>query len=72
MENGQYVPPGQRVSISATQSFDFDDDIVLYEWSIDGDVISDRESMNATFPPGPVRIDLLVRDSRGAAPQPHR
>ena len=66
MENGQYVPPGQQASISATQSFDFDDDIVLYEWSIDGDVVSDRESLNATFPPGPVRIDLLVRDSRGA------
>ena len=67
MQNGQYLPPGQEAILSATQSFDYDDDIVLYEWRIDGgQVVSDSTNLNISFQPGPVRVDLLVKDSRGA------
>jgi len=48
------------------QSFDYDDDIVLYEWSIDGQIVSDGTTLNISFQPGAVRVDLLVKDSRGA------
>ena len=65
MDDGQYLPPGQMAQLSATESFDYDNDIVLYEWSIDGQVISDRQTLNISFQPGVVRIDLLVKDSRG-------
>ena len=47
------------------QSFDYDDDIVLYEWRIDGQLVSDSITLNISFQPGPVRVDLLVKDSRG-------
>ena len=65
MSDGQYLPPGQAAVLSASESFDFDDDIVLYEWRVDGALVSDSTSLNMTFQPGSVRIDLLVQDSRG-------
>jgi len=66
MDDGQYIPPGEIARLSASESFDYDNDIVLFEWSIDGQVVSDRQTLNISFQPGPVRIDLLVKDSRGA------
>ena len=65
LSDGQYLPPGQVASLSATESFDYDDDIVLYEWRVDGTLVSDSTSLEMIFQPGPVRIDLLVQDSRG-------
>ena len=65
MDNGQYLPPGQEAVLSAMQSFDYDDDIVLYEWRIDGQLVSDSTTLNISFQPGPVRVDLMVKDSRG-------
>jgi len=66
MENGQYLAPGREANLIGTQSFDYDDDIVLYEWRVDGQLVSDSTSLNISFQPGPVRVDLLVKDSRGA------
>ena len=66
LENGQYVPPGFNIEISAAESYDFDNDIVLYQWALPtGEIIGDRVNLEPNFPPGPVRIDLLVQDSRG-------
>ena len=65
MDNGQYLPPGQMAILSAEGSIDYDGDIVLYEWRVDGVAVSDSMSFNQSFPPGPVRIDLMVKDSRG-------
>ncbi len=54
--------------LNASGSYDYDDDIVLYQWSLrDGTLLSDKMVHSASFPPGPVQIDLLVKDSRGAA-----
>ncbi len=69
MEDGQYLPPGQDILLSASESYDYDDDIVLYEWSVSGKVVSDRQTVNLSFQPGAVRIDLLVKDSRGEISQ---
>ena len=66
LENGQYLPPGQPAIMTAVDSFDYDDDIVLYEWSIDGMQVSDSTTVELSLPPGPVTVVLLVQDSRGA------
>ena len=40
----------------------------MYEWSLgDGTSIGDKEQVSVYFPPGPVRINLIVTDSRGAS-----
>ena len=65
MGDGQYLSPGQEAVLSAADSFDYDDDIVLYEWRVDGQVVSDSTFLNISFQPGPVRVDLMVQDSRG-------
>jgi hypothetical protein len=64
----QYVPPGDSIILSASDSFDYDNDIVLYEWSLQttGEVLSDRQNVTLSFMPGPVRVNLMVQDSRGA------
>ncbi|HJM24300.1 MAG TPA: hypothetical protein QF821_01475 [Candidatus Thalassarchaeaceae archaeon] len=66
MYDGQYLPPGNEAILSAAESYDFDDDIVLYEWRLDGNLVSDSTSLNLTLQPGSARVDLLVTDSRGA------
>ena len=66
--DGQYIPPGREIILNASPSYDYDDDIILYEWSLgDGTSIGDKEQISVYFPPGPVRINLIVTDSRGAS-----
>jgi hypothetical protein len=66
--DGQYIPPGSTITLDGSQSFDYDDDIVLYQWTTgDGQTIGTREIMEVEFSPGSIRIDLLVKDSRGAS-----
>ena len=66
--DGQYIPPGSMITLDGSQSFDYDDDIVLYQWTTgDGQTIGNREIIEVEFTPGPIRIDLLVKDSRGAS-----
>ena len=67
LSEGQYIVPGSVLELNGSGSFDYDNDITLYRWSLsDGTVLSDREKASIQLPPGPVRIDLLVQDSRGA------
>ena len=64
--DGQYIPPGREIILNASTSFDYDNDIILYQWSLgDGTEIGDKEEITVSFPPGLVRINLLVKDSRG-------
>jgi hypothetical protein len=66
--DGQYIPPGREIILNASPSFDYDNDIILYEWSLgDGTSIGNKEQVSVYFPPGPVRINLIVTDSRGAS-----
>ena len=66
--DGQYIPPGREIILNASPSFDYDNDIILYEWSLgDGTSIGNKEQVSLYFPPGPVRINLIVTDSRGAS-----
>ena len=68
LTEGQYIPPGEPVVLNASASYDYDEDIVLYQWVLsDGTLLSDKIVHTANFPPGPVRVDLLVKDSRGAS-----
>ena len=67
LENGQYISPGEPVNLDASSSFDYDGDIILYQWSLnDGTIISDNKQELVYFNPGPIQINLLVQDSRGA------
>ncbi|MCH1511261.1 MAG: PKD domain-containing protein [Candidatus Thalassarchaeaceae archaeon] len=64
--DGQYISPGTELTLDGTQSYDYDDDIVLYQWTTnDGTMLGDRDIIEVTFNPGLIRIDLLVKDSRG-------
>ena len=67
LSDGQYIVPGTTLELNGSESFDYDNDITLYRWSLsDGTVLSDREIASIQLPPGSVRIDLIVQDSRGA------
>ena len=64
--DGQYIPPGREIILNASSSFDYDDDIILYKWSLsDGTEIGDKEEISVSFLPGIVQISLSVKDSRG-------
>ncbi len=63
--DGQYLPPGQMAILTAENSYDYDEDIVLYEWIVDGNVVSNSQILEIMLPPGATRIDLMVKDSRG-------
>ena len=66
--DGQYIPPGSTITLDGSQSYDYDNDIVLYQWTTgDGHTLGDRDIIAVEFTPGPIRIDLLVKDSRGVS-----
>ena len=66
--DSQYIPPGSSITLDGSQSYDYDDDIVLYQWTTgDGQTLGNREIIEVEFTPGSIRIDLLVKDSRGAS-----
>ena len=66
--DGQYIPPGTQLTLDASQSYDYDDDIVLFQWTTStGTLLGDRDIIEVQFAPGAIRIDLLVKDSRGAS-----
>jgi len=65
---GQYIPPGTEIVLNGSASYDYDNDIVLYEWSTsDGIDLGDKEVVFVNFQPGPIQITLYVQDSRGAS-----
>ena len=66
LTNGQYIPPGQKVELNASESYDYDDDIILYQWFLNnGTIIGDTEEVLFNFNPGIIQINLMVQDSRG-------
>ncbi len=65
ISEGQYIPPGGEITLDGSESYDYDGDITLYQWMIDGSVVGDKETISINLIPGPVKIELMVRDSRG-------
>jgi len=63
--DGEYIPAGQIIELTS-QSFDSDGDIILSQWIVDNELISDKESVSLSLKPGERTVDLLVTDSRGA------
>jgi len=67
LSEGQYIPPGTILVLNGSESYDYDNDIALYRWTLsDGTEVSDRETVTVQLSPGLVRVDLVVQDSRGA------
>jgi len=66
-------PSGALVSLDGSDSTDADstpgtnDDIVLFEWILEGDVIATGETTSETLPLGVNVVTLRVTDSRGAS-----
>ncbi len=68
LDEGEYIPPGTEIELNGSASYDYDNDIVLYEWSTsDGADLGDKETVLVNFQPGPIQITLYVQDSRGAS-----
>lgn len=65
ISEGQYIPPGGEITLDGSESYDYDGDITLYQWMIDGSLVGDKETISINLIPGPVKIELMVRDSRG-------
>ena len=64
--DGQYVPPGTKITLDASTSYDYDNDIVLYQWFSNSlNLLGDKQIIEVMFEPGITRVDLLVKDSRG-------
>ncbi|MCO6478299.1 MAG: ThuA domain-containing protein [Phaeodactylibacter sp.] len=57
-----------NVRLSAASSEDYDQDPMSFEWHIDGQFVSDSESVPFTFEnTGKHRVRLIVKDTRGEA-----
>ncbi len=70
-ESAHAVPAGTSIEFDPSESYDFDGEIILYEWDFDGDDIYDE---SITFPdivaftymnPGTYNVTLRVTDNDG-------
>ena len=66
---GTYAPPGASLEFIGAESYDYDDDIIRYEWRIDapmGTVVSTQPNLTYQPSPGIHLIHLTVIDSLGS------
>ena len=66
---GTYAPPGASLEFIGAESYDYDDDIIRYEWRIDapmGTVVSTQPNLTYQPLPGIHLIHLTVIDSLGS------
>ena len=55
--DSQYIPPGSSITLDGSQSYDYDDDIVLYQWTTgDGQTLGNREIIEVEFTPGQLEL----------------
>lgn len=70
-EEGQMIQPGATVLLDGNESWDADDDIVLYRWYLgsgaESQLLNETLIANQTLPPGNHMLSLQVKDSRGAS-----
>ena len=65
-QDGRFFPPGDRVLLDSTGTVDYDDDLLLLEWTLaDGTNLGSDPIMEADLPPGQHIIVLTAKDSRG-------
>ncbi len=57
---------GEIANLSASQSYDPDGEIISYQWSFQGRIISTEENFGYEFPVGEHLIKLKVIDNKGA------
>jgi len=57
---------GSPANFSASASHDPDGEIVSYQWSFEGELISTQKSFSYSFPQGENTVKLTVVDDRGA------
>ena len=68
---GQSIAPGANVLLDSNESWDADDDIILYRWYLgqgsSAVLLNETTIANQTLLPGNHLISLQVKDSRGAS-----
>ena len=68
---GESFEPGSNVQLIGNESWDADEDILLYRWYLgegaEAVLLNETANGNQTLPPGNHRISLQVKDSRGAS-----
>ena len=68
---GQMIAPGANILLDANESWDADDDIILYRWYLGtgstAELLNETAIANQTLLPGNHMISLQVKDSRGAS-----
>ena len=69
--DGESFDPGTNVQFLGNESWDADDDIILYRWYLGEGagaiLLNETVNANQTLPPGNHRISLQVKDTRGAS-----
>ncbi len=68
---GGMISPGATILLDGNESWDADEDIVLYRWYLgvgaDAQLLNETALANRTLPPGNHMLSLQVKDSRGAS-----
>lgn len=69
--SGELISPGAQILLNGNQSWDADEDIVLYRWYVgvgaEAELLNETALANRTLAPGPHLLSLQVKDSRGAS-----
>nr|MCS5527498.1 hypothetical protein [Candidatus Poseidoniales archaeon] len=70
-QEGETISPGANILLNANESWDADEDIILYRWYLGQGasalLLNETEMGNQTLLPGTHLISLQVKDSRGAS-----
>jgi hypothetical protein len=70
-QEDQTIAPGANILLNANESWDADNDIILYRWYLgqgaSAVLLNETEIANQTLAPGNHLISLQVKDSRGAS-----
>jgi hypothetical protein len=70
-KEGETFSPGANILLNANESWDADEDIILYRWYLgqgaSAELLNETEMGNQTLLPGTHLISLQLKDSRGAS-----
>ena len=70
-QEGETISPGANIMLNANESWDADEDIILYRWYLgqgsSAVLLNETEMGNQTLAPGLHLVSLQVKDSRGSS-----